>query len=369
MQKNGNRGQNRMPRYIEVSDTSVEASAIGNKTGAEDDVRNDVALVFAKSGPIVISAFTWDNKDQRWSCDNQAQELIARMAQPVVTAWTRNGTKAVPKVSVNLSCFSNKAPDFGFIYNTMHLRPAGRRTLMRAFAMVLLLSAALAAAQTGMPNTAPQPPKEPALQPASVSQPQEKAESQPGTVVLPAGTKVPLKLTQAISTKNARAGDNVYAETTFPITVDNRMAIPPGTYVQGKISSVQRAGRVKGRAELHIHFTSLIFPSGYTLMLPGAVDQVPGAEHAAIKDKEGTIQAEGKGGKTAASAAEYGATGAVVGGLSRGGKGALVGGGIGAAAGLAIATLTRNTEVRMEPGTTLEMILQRPLELNEAKLR
>ncbi len=241
---------------------------------------------------------------------------------------------------------------------------------MRAFPVVLLFSAILVAAQEpSLPNTAPRSPNEPALQQIEGPLSQEKPASKTAPIVLPAGTKVPLRLTQAISTKNARAGDNVYAETTFPITVDNRMAIPPGTYVQGRITSVQRAGRVKGRAELQIHFTSLIFPSGYTLMLPGTVEQVPGAEHAAVKDKEGTIQAEGKGGKTAASTAEYGATGAVVGGLSRGGKGALIGGGIGAAAGLAIATLTRNTEVRMEPGTTLEMILQRPLELDQAKLR
>ncbi len=77
-----------IPRYIEVSDTSVEASSIVNKTGAEDDVRNDVALVYSRTGPIIISAFTWDNKDQRWTCDNQAQELIARMAREIVGAWT-----------------------------------------------------------------------------------------------------------------------------------------------------------------------------------------------------------------------------------------------------------------------------------------
>ncbi len=83
-----------IPRYIEVSDTSVEASSIANKTGAEDDVRNDVALVFAKTGPIVISAFTWDNRDQRWTCDNEAQVLIARMAREIVKAWTAPGKPA-----------------------------------------------------------------------------------------------------------------------------------------------------------------------------------------------------------------------------------------------------------------------------------
>ncbi len=83
-----------IPRYLEVSDTSVEASSIANKTGAEDDVRNDVALIFAKTGPIVISAFTWDNQDQTWTCDNAAQTLIGRMAREIVTTWA-----AGPKVA------------------------------------------------------------------------------------------------------------------------------------------------------------------------------------------------------------------------------------------------------------------------------
>src|SRR5690242_21739677 len=86
-------------------------------------------------------------------------------------------------------------------------------------------------------------------------------------LTIPSGTKVPLALKQAISTKNAREGDAVYAETTFPVVINERIVIPPGTYVQGRISHVQRAGRVKGRAEVLMHFTTLIYPSGYTVVL------------------------------------------------------------------------------------------------------
>src|ERR1700758_3050806 len=65
------------------------------------------------------------------------------------------------------------------------------------------------------------------------------------TATIPAGTKVPLALKQAISTKTAKEGDAVYCETTFPVVQDGHMLIPAGTYVQGKISHIQRAGRVK----------------------------------------------------------------------------------------------------------------------------
>jgi Bacterial conjugation TrbI-like protein len=193
-------------------------------------------------------------------------------------------------------------------------------------------------------------------------------EQSPAQISIPAGTKVPLALKQAISTKNAHEGDAVYAQTTFPVVINERIVIPPGTYVQGRISHVQRAGRVKGRAEVLMHFTTLIYPSGYTVVLPGAVDNVPGAEKASMSGSEGTIRADSQKGQKIGTVASTGATGAVVGGLSNGGKGALIGAGIGGAAGTAIAMLTRNNEVRMDAGTTLEMIIQRDVQLDANRL-
>jgi Bacterial conjugation TrbI-like protein len=193
-------------------------------------------------------------------------------------------------------------------------------------------------------------------------------EQSPAQISIPAGTKVPLALKQAISTKNAHEGDAVYAQTTFPVVINERIVIPPGTYVQGRISHVQRAGRVKGRAEVLMHFTTLIYPSGYTVVLPGAVDNVPGAEKSSMSGSEGTIRADSQKGQKIGTVASTGATGAVVGGLSNGGKGALIGAGIGGAAGTAIAMLTRNNEVKMDAGTTLEMIIQRDVQLDANRL-
>jgi len=187
-------------------------------------------------------------------------------------------------------------------------------------------------------------------------------------VTVPAGTKIPLSLKQAISTKTTREGDPVYAETAFPVTLNGRLAIPAGTYVQGVITHIKRAGRIKGRAEVLMHFTTLIFPNGYTVMMPGAVENVPGAEKQKIKGEEGTIQQEGQTGEKVGTVASTAATGALVGGLSQGGKGAAIGSGIGGAAGLAIAMLTRGNDVHMDAGTSVEMTMQRPLDLDESRV-
>jgi hypothetical protein len=187
-------------------------------------------------------------------------------------------------------------------------------------------------------------------------------------LTIPSGTKVPLALKQAISTKNARDGDAVYAVTTFPVVVNDRIVIPAGTYVQGRISNVKRGGRIKGRAEVLMHFSTLIYPSGYTVILPGAVQNVPGAEKTSMKDEEGTIRQDSQTGEKAKTVATAAGTGALVGGLSNGVKGGLIGAGVGGGIGTAIGLLTRGNDVRMDAGTTLEMVIQREVPLDGSRI-
>ena len=80
-----------VPRYLDVVDSTEEGSGIASKTGSLNAVRNDVALVAGKSGPIVVSIFTYDNKDQSWTVDNEAELMIARLAKLIVNAWSPAG--------------------------------------------------------------------------------------------------------------------------------------------------------------------------------------------------------------------------------------------------------------------------------------
>ena len=187
--------------------------------------------------------------------------------------------------------------------------------------------------------------------------------------VIPAGTKIPLVLRQSIWTKNAKENDSVYAATNFPVVVDGQMVIPPGTYVQGIVSQVKRAGRVKGRAELLVHFTSLVYPSGYTVLLPGAVDSAPDVD-GKVKGKEGTVEGAGGKGKDAGTIAQTGGYGTLIGGLAgQSGKGAAVGGGLGAAAGLAAVLFTRGPDLKIENGTAIDMVLERPVTVDKTRIR
>ena len=220
------------------------------------------------------------------------------------------------------------------------------------FVVVAALLSILASAQTV-----------PAKAPAD-----QKPVSTAPELAIPAGTKVPLKLDHAISTKESRDGDAVYAETTFPVVVNDRVLIPSGTYVQGRISRIQRAGRVKGRAEVQMHFTTLIYPSGYTAMLPGAVENAPGVDNTNMKGEEGTIRGDSQTAEKVGTIAGSTATGTVIGAASGGGKGALIGSGIGGAVGSAIAFLTRGHDVKIDAGTTLEMVIQRDVPVDASRV-
>lgn len=193
------------------------------------------------------------------------------------------------------------------------------------------------------------------------------------TYTVPAGTKVLLALKSGVNTKTAQAGDGVYLVSTFPVIVGSHVLIPSGVYVQGVVDKVERPGRVKGRAKLLMHFTTMIFPNGQVVGIPGTVNDLPGSGGPSVKGEEGTIEQASNKGRDAGNIAKggiIGATGGVIGGAASGspGQAAAIGGLAGVAGGLIYTLLTRGDEVVIPEGTSLEMVMQRPLKLQASQL-
>ena len=179
-------------------------------------------------------------------------------------------------------------------------------------------------------------------------------------LVVQAGTAIPVALINSLSTKTAKDGDSVYARVVFPVTVDNEIVIPVNAHVKGKVTDVDRPGRVKGKGELTLSFQSLILPSGITVPLYGSLGSVGAA---GTKKGENTIEGESTKGEDAGKVATAGAGGAVGGVISgRSAKRAGVGAGVGAAAGAVGVLLSRGKDLVLQPGTTMEIVLDRPLE-------
>jgi len=195
------------------------------------------------------------------------------------------------------------------------------------------------------------------------------------TYTVPAGTKILLQLRSGINTRSAKAGDGVYLASTFPVVVENKVMIPSGVYVQGVVDRVVRAGHMKGKSQLDMHFTSIIFPNGTVVEVPGIVDSLPGAKKQSVKDDgEGTIEQDADKGRNAGKTAEIAIpTGGSVGSIGGLTSGHPVAGGVaGIGAGLAavglVSLFTRGADVNIETGTQVEMVLQRPLLLEDANL-
>jgi type IV secretion system protein VirB10 len=124
-----------------------------------------------------------------------------------------------------------------------------------------------------------------------------------------------------------------------------------------------------------MHFTSIIFPNGSVVEIPGLVNSIPGAKKQSVRDDgEGTIEQEGDKTRNMGKVAEVSIpTGGTVGSIGGLGSGHPLAGGIaGIGAGLAAAGLvslfTRGADVNIESGTQVEMVLQRPLILEQENL-
>ncbi|HEU5403557.1 MAG TPA: hypothetical protein VFU86_19540 [Terriglobales bacterium] len=240
---------------------------------------------------------------------------------------------------------------------------------MRALIVTMLLAVAAVAQQA--PTQSREPSDRPQLKNRTEVVPSEPETDRVPILVVPAGTKVPIQLRQGISTKNAQPGDPIYGQTNFPIIVDNQVVIPSGTYVQGVVDNVKRAGRIKGTAELAFHLTNLVFPNGYTLSMAAAIEQVPGSESSRMKEP-GTVQHDPEKGKDleriGRNAAEGGAIGSIAGAAANGSwRGYGVGGLAGIAAGTMLGVMARGSDVRFEPGTVVDVVLNHAIGIDPEK--
>src|SRR5215469_1231828 len=200
---------------------------------------------------------------------------------------------------------------------------------------------------------------------ATSAAPAEPAQSSKYLLV-PTGTKLPLVLHNAVSTRSAHQGDSVYLETLFPIVLEERIVIPAGSYVSGEVTEAKR-GRGHGQAEIAIKLNNLILPNGYQAQFD-AVPSDAGTGGKETVDREGKIKADKNTAGDAKTVVEGTAVGAGVGGIvTRSATGAGVGAGLGAVAGLITAHLNR-PDVELPRGTTLDVVLDRPLYLLSAKI-
>jgi hypothetical protein len=243
----------------------------------------------------------------------------------------------------------------------MNLSSKSTRRLIVVAATLAFASLPISAQQPDGPQASPPP--------ARSTPPPAPAPATPGPlIVVPAGTRFAVVLENGISTRSAKPGDSVYLRTSFPITENNKVVVPVGSYLRGEITESKRPGRVKGRGEFRMKLNTLILPNGYTVDLnadPRSADS-GGNE---TMDSEGKTTGGSGAGKDAKTIATTTATGAGVGAIAGGVKGAGIGAGVGGAIGLGAMLLTRGPEAQLPRGSTLDVVLERNMSLDSNQIQ
>jgi len=214
------------------------------------------------------------------------------------------------------------------------------------------------------PQTSAPAPVAPAARPAAARSTVGGGER----IIVPAGTRFGVVLENGISTRSAKAGDSLYFRTSFPITQNNQIVVPVGSYLRGELLESKRPGRVKGRGELRMRLNTLILPNGYTVDLTAAPRSADSGGKETM-DPEGKMTGPGGKGKDVGTVATTTVTGAGIGAIAGGAKGAGIGAGIGGLAGLGAVLLTRGPEAELPRGSTLDIVLEHELALDSSQIQ
>lgn len=177
--------------------------------------------------------------------------------------------------------------------------------------------------------------------------------------VIPAKTEVFVRLERTINTKTASDGDKFYGTIEVPVTAQDRIVIPKGSYIIGHVDLSKEAGRFRGKSQLRLVFDSVILPEGTTRKIRALVQS---AESQRVRpgDEEGTLEGAGsQTTETAGSAAGGAVSGGIIGGLGTGSwSGAGIGAAIGAAAGGLIGALKKGEDVVLQRGASITVQLE-----------
>jgi hypothetical protein len=184
---------------------------------------------------------------------------------------------------------------------------------------------------------------------------------------VPDGTRIQAKLETTLSSKTNRQGDRFTAKVTEPVIAGGKAVIPLNTIIEGRISAVKTAGKVKGRSEMNLSYERLIFPNGVSETIVASQADLDPNQKEEVDSKEGTIKGESSRKRDAVAVGAGTGIGAGIGAIAGGGKGAAIGAGTGALVGLADSMLRKGKEIEIPAGTQLVIKLERPLTITSTK--
>ncbi|HLK51469.1 MAG TPA: hypothetical protein VKT49_25185 [Bryobacteraceae bacterium] len=167
----------------------------------------------------------------------------------------------------------------------------------------------------------------------------------PGRLTIEPGTFLTVRINQPLSTDRNHEGDFFSATLAEPVVVDGVVVAQRGQTLAGRVSKVDRGGRVSGVSQLGIELTSLTAVDGQQVGL-----------QTQLINRDGHSTA----GRDVATVGTTTGVGAAIGAAADWGRGAAIGAGVGAAAGLAGVLLSRGAPAVVYPESLLTFRVTAP---------
>jgi len=190
-----------------------------------------------------------------------------------------------------------------------------------------------------------------------------------GRVTIPKDTTIEVRLQQTLATQRNQVGDDFRAEVIEDVVVDNLTIIPARSRIYGEITHLKRSGRVRGRAEMTLHFQEVELADGSQISIDGSVISIEPRRKEQVADDSGKLEAPGQKGEDAKKVGVAAGIGALIGVLTGGGGGAKVGGAIGALTGVAGVLTSRGNDLTLPTETELTIRLNRDATASIGMLR
>jgi hypothetical protein len=204
---------------------------------------------------------------------------------------------------------------------------------------------------TPAPAAEPAPAPVPVVENVSLPAPAPNVEAPvPHTVTLAAGTLLPVRIGETISSARNQPGDTFLATLTQQLVIDGFIIAERGARIEGKVVEAAQAGRGRGNSHLAISIVRLATSDGQNIRIrtePYAKDRTSQAVTDAAKVGGGA------------------AIGAVIGAIAGGGKGAAIGAGAGGALGAGDVMLTHGKPVEIPVETRISFRVQDPVTITE----
>jgi hypothetical protein len=172
-----------------------------------------------------------------------------------------------------------------------------------------------------------------------------------GPVLIPRDTVLVIELESTISTEVSQQGDPFQARVNSP----NEFA---GAIIEGRVSRVKRAGKVKGAAQLQLSFQSIRMPDGRTSPFNASVFEIVdmgSRGDSGTVDSEGGVSGQSSTKDTVSKVGASAGVGAIIGAIFGGAQGAAIGAAVGGSAGTAGVLMKNGKELRLERGQQLKI--------------